>query len=68
MTTSLSMPGAAPATANIQNLQTEYPNLRVVKLEQNYRSSQRILPKRKPSDQKQYQAVRQKPVERTRSG
>ena len=31
------------STANIQNLQNDYPNLRVVKLEQNYRSSQRIL-------------------------
>jgi ATP-dependent DNA helicase Rep len=29
--------------ANIQNLQIDYPNLKVVKLEQNYRSSQRIL-------------------------
>lgn len=29
--------------ANIQNLQSDYPNLKVVKLEQNYRSSQRIL-------------------------
>ena len=29
--------------ANIQNLQKDYPNLKVVKLEQNYRSSQRIL-------------------------
>lgn len=31
------------STANIQNLQNDYPNLKVVKLEQNYRSSQRIL-------------------------
>lgn len=31
------------STANIQNLQNDFPNLRVVKLEQNYRSSQRIL-------------------------
>ena len=31
------------STANIQNLQKDYPNLRVVKLEQNYRSSKRIL-------------------------
>jgi len=31
------------STANLQNLQTDYSNLRVVKLEQNYRSSQRIL-------------------------
>ena len=31
------------STANIQNLQSDYPHLRVVKLEQNYRSSQRIL-------------------------
>jgi len=31
------------SSANIQNLQTDYPTLRVVKLEQNYRSSQRIL-------------------------
>ncbi len=29
--------------ANLQNLQTDYPSLRVIKLEQNYRSSQRIL-------------------------
>jgi len=29
--------------ANLQNLQTDYPALRVIKLEQNYRSSQRIL-------------------------
>lgn len=29
--------------ANLQNLQNDYPNLRVIKLEQNYRSSQRIL-------------------------
>ncbi len=29
--------------ANIRNLQTDYPNLKVIKLEQNYRSSQRIL-------------------------
>jgi len=33
--------GANPE--NLMNLQTDYPNLRVVKLEQNYRSSQRIL-------------------------
>jgi ATP-dependent DNA helicase Rep len=31
------------STANLSNLQRDYPNLRVVKLEQNYRSSQRIL-------------------------
>lgn len=31
------------STANIQNLQVDYPGLKVVKLEQNYRSSQRIL-------------------------
>ncbi len=31
------------STANIHNLQRDYPNLRVIKLEQNYRSSQRIL-------------------------
>jgi ATP-dependent DNA helicase Rep len=30
-------------TANLHNLQKDYPNLRVIKLEQNYRSSQRIL-------------------------
>ncbi len=29
--------------ANLQNLQSDYPSLRVIKLEQNYRSSQRIL-------------------------
>lgn len=29
--------------ANLQNLQRDYTNLRVIKLEQNYRSSQRIL-------------------------
>jgi ATP-dependent DNA helicase Rep len=29
--------------ANLSNLQTDYPSLRVIKLEQNYRSSQRIL-------------------------
>lgn len=29
--------------ANIRNLQSDYPNLKVIKLEQNYRSSQRIL-------------------------
>jgi ATP-dependent DNA helicase Rep len=28
---------------NLRNLQNDYPNLRVIKLEQNYRSSQRIL-------------------------
>jgi ATP-dependent DNA helicase Rep len=31
------------STANLHNLQADYPNLRVIKLEQNYRSSQRIL-------------------------
>jgi ATP-dependent DNA helicase Rep len=31
------------STANLLNLQKDYPSLRVVKLEQNYRSSQRIL-------------------------
>jgi len=31
------------SSANLQNLQNDYPNLRVIKLEQNYRSSQRIL-------------------------
>ena len=31
------------STANLHNLQNDYPNLRVIKLEQNYRSSQRIL-------------------------
>jgi len=31
------------STANIQNLQQDYLNLKVIKLEQNYRSSQRIL-------------------------
>ncbi|MDX8399318.1 MAG: UvrD-helicase domain-containing protein [Gallionellaceae bacterium] len=31
------------STANLQNLQKDYSNLRVVKLEQNYRSSKRIL-------------------------
>jgi ATP-dependent DNA helicase Rep len=31
------------STANLQNLQNDYPTLRVIKLEQNYRSSQRIL-------------------------
>lgn len=31
------------STANIQNLQKDHPNLKVIKLEQNYRSSQRIL-------------------------
>ncbi len=31
------------SVANLQNLQTDHPNLRVIKLEQNYRSSQRIL-------------------------
>ena len=31
------------STANIQNLQKDYSNLKVIKLEQNYRSSQRIL-------------------------
>src|SRR5512140_3527358 len=31
------------STANIHNLQKDYPTLRVIKLEQNYRSSQRIL-------------------------
>ena len=29
--------------ANLQNLQNDHPDLRVIKLEQNYRSSQRIL-------------------------
>lgn len=33
--------GAQPE--NLMNLKTDYPNLKVVKLEQNYRSSQRIL-------------------------
>ncbi len=33
--------GARPE--NMMNLQTDYPNLQVIKLEQNYRSSQRIL-------------------------
>lgn len=33
--------GAKPE--NLMNLKTDYPNLRVIKLEQNYRSSQRIL-------------------------
>ena len=31
------------STANLRNLQQDYPNLTVIKLEQNYRSSQRIL-------------------------
>ena len=31
------------STANLLNLQNDYPTLRVIKLEQNYRSSQRIL-------------------------
>ncbi|MDO8926543.1 MAG: UvrD-helicase domain-containing protein [Sideroxyarcus sp.] len=31
------------STANLSNLQKDYPTLRVIKLEQNYRSSQRIL-------------------------
>ncbi len=31
------------SSENINNLQKDYPNLKVVKLEQNYRSSQRIL-------------------------
>ncbi|MBU0622638.1 MAG: UvrD-helicase domain-containing protein [Gammaproteobacteria bacterium] len=31
------------STANLSNLQKDYPSLRVIKLEQNYRSSQRIL-------------------------
>jgi len=31
------------STANLHNLQNDYPALRVIKLEQNYRSSQRIL-------------------------
>ena len=31
------------STANLQNLQNDHVNLRVIKLEQNYRSSQRIL-------------------------
>ena len=31
------------STANLSNLQKDYPNLEVIKLEQNYRSSQRIL-------------------------
>jgi ATP-dependent DNA helicase Rep len=31
------------STANLHNLQNDYPQLRVIKLEQNYRSSQRIL-------------------------
>ena len=31
------------SAANIQNLQTDYRNLKVIKLQQNYRSSQRIL-------------------------
>ena len=31
------------STANLHNLQKDYPSLRVIKLEQNYRSSQRIL-------------------------
>jgi ATP-dependent DNA helicase Rep len=31
------------STANLHNLQKDYPSLKVVKLEQNYRSSQRIL-------------------------
>ena len=31
------------STANLQNLQNDHANLRVIKLEQNYRSSQRIL-------------------------
>lgn len=30
-------------SSNIRNLQADYPRLRVIKLEQNYRSSQRIL-------------------------
>lgn len=33
--------GAQPE--NLMNLKTDYPNLKVIKLEQNYRSSQRIL-------------------------
>ncbi len=33
--------GARPE--NLMSLQTDYPNLKVIKLEQNYRSSQRIL-------------------------
>lgn len=31
------------SSENIHNLQKDYPNLKVIKLEQNYRSSQRIL-------------------------
>jgi ATP-dependent DNA helicase Rep len=31
------------SVANLHNLQNDYPKLRVIKLEQNYRSSQRIL-------------------------
>ncbi len=53
--------GARPE--NLVRLQQDFPGLRLIKLEQNYRSSGRILRASQPADQQQPPRLRQASVE-----
>ena len=51
--TSPSTPGAAPSPQNLIAVERRFPNLRLIKLEQNYRSKRRILKVRQHPDRQQ---------------
>ena len=53
---------------NILDFQEDFPDARVVKLEQNYRSTETILVGRQRGDREQPRRHRQAPVERARRG
>ena len=65
-TTRRSTAGAAPRSTTSRSCRADFPALKVVKLEQNYRSTVRILRSRQRADRQQPEALRQEALERAR--